>query len=690
MKNLLNPESIAVIGASDKPDKIGSIILKALLKYNKPLYPVHHSHGQIFGIKTFPDIKSLPKNTSLAVIATGAEKAVAAAEECAKNGIKMLIIVAGGFGETDTPGKLLEKKLKKICKKYKTRILGPNTLGIFQPPENFDTIFVEHGDRSLAAGGGTAFISQSGSVGVEALGLAGNTGFGLRGFVGLGNKCDLDELDFLLHYAKDKAATCLAFYLENITRAREFMIQAKKVSKIKPVVVLKAGTTEAGAVAASSHTGRLAGSDRVVNGAFRQFGIQRVFDDEELCDAAKTLATLVPAKGNQVALLSPAGGYGVMGADYVESSFQGPGLKMAELEKETMDKLQKTTFSFASCSNPVDVTASATDEIMGSALEYLILDKNVDIIICTAFFAPPAITDNLVNVIASKVKASAKPVIVFTQYGPFTNRYLLKFHKQGVTGFPSISRAVRAARFLYERSLILNDLQNEKPKGLEPDTIETENWLTSLKKPGLPDEFEAKQFLRLFGISVPDSIRISPGEKVPAVDVNPPFAVKVCSPEILHKTEEQGVMLNIKSSEINKAVNLMQLRFPEKDILLEEQIFFKENEFIVGAINDPDYGIAVMAGAGGILTELYRDAAFRLAPCSEQEADAMLDELYAAPLFRGYRGINLDKSMLARIVSIAGNASLSLGEKFSQLDINPIVFSQKGWIALDVKIILRQ
>ncbi|MFH1156540.1 MAG: CoA-binding protein [Pseudomonadota bacterium] len=458
MRDLLSPKATAVIGASTDPGKIGSIILSGLLRYSQKLYPVHPKHALLMGLTTYPDVDSLPRDTELAIIATNAVRAVETAEACAKKGIPKLIVVAGGFGETGDRGKELEERLKAIPRTTGTRILGPNTLGVFHPPENFDTIFVEHGDQSLAAGGGTAFISQSGSVGVEALGLASNTGFGLRGFVGLGNKCDLDELDFLEHYTNDEKTTCMAFYLETITRPRPFLSKAREAAKTKPLVVLKAGRTAAGASAASSHTGRLAGSDRVVSGAFRQHGIQRVFDDEELCDAAKTLAALPPARGNRVALLSPAGGYGVMGADHVEMTARGVPLTMAKLSYETMQRIRAATFDFASCANPVDVTASATDTMMGRALEALISDPNVDIIICTAFFAPPAITDSLVDEIASRVRLSDKPVIVFTQYGPFTDAFLLKFHKLGVIGFPSIGRAVRAARFLYERTLILESL----------------------------------------------------------------------------------------------------------------------------------------------------------------------------------------------------------------------------------------
>ncbi len=461
MKNLLHPNAIAIIGASSKPFKIGNIILKGLVRYNKPLYPVHKTRSSILGIKTFPNIKTLPHGIDLAIIATGANSAVIAAKECAEHGILNLIIVAGGFGEAGRQGRQLEEELKAIPKKYKTRILGPNTLGIFHPPENLDTIFVEHGDKSLAGDGKIAFISQSGSVGVEAMGLAANTGFGLRGFVGLGNKCDLDELDFLVHYAEDEKTKCIAFYLENITRARQFMESARQTSINKPIVVLKSGRTISGSAAVSSHTGRLAGSDKVVSGAFRQFGIQRAFDDEELCDAAKVLASLPVPKGNRVAIMSPAGGYGVMGADHVESIQKGIKLQMAKLSPETVKKIEQHSLPFASCTNPVDLTASATDKMMGETMEFLIADDNVDIIICTAFFAPPAISDHLIDEIASKTEYSHKPVIIFTQYGPFTDKYLLKFHDRGITGFPSISRAVRAARFLYERALILKALKED-------------------------------------------------------------------------------------------------------------------------------------------------------------------------------------------------------------------------------------
>ncbi len=456
---LIDPASIAVIGATNTPGRAGRIIFEQLLGFRGPVYPVNPFENEVLGKKAYADVAQIPEVVDLAVIAIRAEKSIMVAQQCVDSGISQLIIVAGGFGEAGDEGKQLENRLKNIIKGTGTRLLGPNTLGVFVPHNGVDTIFVDHGDKALAGGGGVAFISQSGSVGIETLGLAGNTGFGLRAFVGLGNKCDLDEIEFLQYFGKDKATTCLAFYIESLAHGRKFLEVAAEVATKKPVVVLKAGRTQAGANAVISHTGRLAGSDRVVSGAFRQYGLQRVFDDEELCDAAKTLANLPPAPGNRVAILTQAGGYGVMGADHVELSRGGIGLQMSRLSKKTRNSIREISFPFASCRNPVDLTADANDRMIGEALNAILKDGDVDMVVCTALFSPSAITERLVETIADQAFESEKPVIVFTQYGPYTESFLRRFHRLGIIGFPSIGRAVRAARFLVERAVVIKSLQ---------------------------------------------------------------------------------------------------------------------------------------------------------------------------------------------------------------------------------------
>lgn len=462
LNRLIDPGSIAVIGATETRGKIGRIVFEMLLSSERKLYPVHLKEEEVFQYKTYRKISDLPDGIDLAVITISAQYAVPAVEDCAKKDIPFIIIIAGGFGEIGSKGRELEMQLQSIAKNYKSRILGPNSLGIFLPKEKIDTIFVEHGDKALSGGGGVACIVQSGSVGVEALGYASNIGFGMRAFIGLGNKCDLNEIDFLEFFKDDPDTNCLAYYLESLHHGRQFLEKARRVTLKKPVIVLKAGRTESAASAVTSHTGKLAGADNVVRGAFKQYGIQRVYDDEELCDAARTLSNLPPARGNRVAVLTAAGGYGVMCTDFIEKKSERASLVMAKLSVNTKERIKEATFSFASCNNPVDITASANDQMFADSLDALINDDGIDIVICIAFFAPPGITDDLKDLIAGRVKISTKPIIIFTNYGPYTDGFLKRFYRVGVIGFPSVNRTIRAARFLVERANILKRIEQEK------------------------------------------------------------------------------------------------------------------------------------------------------------------------------------------------------------------------------------
>jgi len=454
LEHLFSPRAIAVIGATAKAARVGRIVFETLLRSDRSIYPVHPLEDTILGRPAFKRVEDLPPNVDLAVIATNAESAVDIAEACGHCKIPFIVIVAGGFSETGAEGQILEERLRLVVRDHGSRILGPNTLGIFAPRERIDTIFVEHGDRSLSQGGGVAFITQSGSVGVESLGIESNIGFGLRALVCLGNKIDLNEVDFLNYFRDDPHTTCVALYAESLPNGRTFLEAAREVVRKKPVVVLKAGRTPSGATAASSHTGRLAGTDSVANVAFRQFGLQRVFDEEQLCDAARVLSMVQTPKGNRVAILSPAGGYGVMAADEVEMPGTVVPLAMAKLTTETEAKIRAVAPPFASVHNPVDLTANATDDMTLAALTALFEDEGVDIVLCMALFAPSRISDSLIRRIASLAGDNAKPTVVVSQFGPFTDGHISRLYGFGVVGFPSVTRGVRAVRWLVERAQI--------------------------------------------------------------------------------------------------------------------------------------------------------------------------------------------------------------------------------------------
>ncbi len=452
------PRSIAVIGATNKKEKVGHIIFSRLKSSGARLFPVHPREKEILGVPAYPSVADLTEKIDLAIVTIHAVQTVPVVEQCAKQGIPAVIIVAGGFGETGSEGRSLEKDLVRIHNQYGIEILGPNSLGVFLPETGLDTIFVEHGDKSLSQGGSIAFITQSGSVGTESLGLASNAGYGMRAFVGLGNKIVLNETDFLDYFGRDDTVNCLAFYAESIDDGKVFLEKARKISKDKAIIVLKAGRTDAGQSAVSSHTGKLAGSDRVVNGAFHQYGVQRAFDEEEICDASRALSMLPAARGNRVAIITAAGGYGVMCTDYVEQKYPRSTLKMARLSDATQAKIKEINLPFASWHNPVDITASADDGMYAGTLDALLNDDGVDIVICIVFFSPPAATEKLVDLIAERAAVRQKPVVVFTQYGPYTDRMLKRFYDKGVVGYSSIYRTVRAVRFLVERSQIIRNL----------------------------------------------------------------------------------------------------------------------------------------------------------------------------------------------------------------------------------------
>jgi acyl-CoA synthetase (NDP forming) len=455
LRSFFSPRSVVVYGVTDEPDKPGGRILTLLRRYGRPVYGIHPTLDSIDAFPVHPSAKGLPEVPDLAVLAVSSRHCEQALRDALEAGVRAAIILASGFSETGPSGAEAEQRLVSLAREKGARLLGPNTLGIFVPHTGLDTIFVEHGDRSLLPGGGVAVVSQSGSVGVEALGYASSSGFGLRAFVGLGNKCDVSEIELAQWFAQDEDTRVLGFYLEDFHFAPKFLRDLERISARKPVVMLKGGRTVAGAHAVSSHTGALAGRGRVVQSTWRQFGVHLVRDDQQFCDFCKVLSLCPPMEGDRVAILTPAGGYGVMAADLLDSLTGPVRLRVAELSPNTVAHLRDVLLPFASPHNPVDLTASCTDETYEKALDILTSAPEVDAVLVVGFFAPEGISSRLVNIIAAKNRQSEKPLVVFSLYGPFTDRYLLEFHDRGVAAFGSMSRAVEALLALRERMIFV-------------------------------------------------------------------------------------------------------------------------------------------------------------------------------------------------------------------------------------------
>ncbi len=455
---LINPGSIAVIGASHNPQKIGYVVLKNLVShgYRGEVYPVNPKGGEILGYRVYTNVEDIPP-VDLSVITLPAELTVKVFEDVAKKS-KFIIPIAGGFGETGKEGKEREKKILEIAKKYNARIIGPNTVGIYIPSTGVNTALVVPERSRFPGDGDIAFITQSGALGLLTMDSVAMYNVGFSAFINLGNRIDVNENELLEFFGSDERSKVVIMYIESFRDGREFMRIAREVTRKKPIVVLKAGRTKRGGRAASLHTGALGGSDAVADGAFKQCGVIRAYDEVELVDYARALAYGKPIHGDRVAVVTSAGGVGVVTTDYIESQERGIGMKMAELSEETKRRIKEEVVPFASMENPVDMTAQASDEDYDGVLEALNSDPNVDAILVYALFQTPLISERLVDIITRWHREGDKPIVVGTIGSEFAMRMLARFEENKVPAYPSIERAVKALRVLRDRGEILRRL----------------------------------------------------------------------------------------------------------------------------------------------------------------------------------------------------------------------------------------
>ena len=467
LDSLLRPESVALVGASANPTKLSHIALKNLSKGRFRLYPVNPKETRILGHRCYSSILDIPEPIDLALISLPASGTVGPMRECVKKGVGVVVITSSGFKESGHDGRVLEDELVRAKKGTKTRILGPNTLGVFVPSIGLDTFFVPTEKSPRPKKGSIALLSQSGAVAISFLEKAKSSGIGISACVGLGNKSDINENELLSYLATDPATKCIALYLESFSSGREFVRIAKEVAKAKPIVVLKSGRTVAGSRAAKSHTGALAASsDSMIDGTLKQAGVVRTYDEEELVDVAKALAYVDRIAGDRICVVASAGGFGVIGADYVESRDHGAGLKMALLSKSTQDSLREVVPDFSSVRNPVDLTAGVTDEMYESVLATLQSDPGVDGIMMSLELQPPNVTKRLIDVAERRSKAGGAPLVISVFGGDHTGNLLREFEQKAIPAYPTIWRAIRALRALAQRGLYLgrNKTLSEEPR----------------------------------------------------------------------------------------------------------------------------------------------------------------------------------------------------------------------------------
>ncbi len=463
-ERLLNPRSVAVIGASTNPKKIGYVVVENLKNngYQGKVYPVNPKGGKLLGFKIYKNVEEIPEERiDLSVITLPAETTVALFESVARKS-RFVIPIAGGFGETGEKGKKMEEELRRIAKKYGTRVIGPNTVGIYIPSTGVNTALVVPERSRFPGDGDIAFITQSGALGLLTMDSVSMYDVGFSAFINLGNRVDVNENELLQFFGDDEKSKVIILYIESFADGREFMRIAREVSKKKPIVVLKAGRTARGGRAASLHTGALGGSDAVADGAFKQCGVIRAYNEVELVDYARALAYGRPIKGNRIAVVTSAGGVGVVTTDYIESEVHGIGMKMADLSDETKRRIKEEVVPFASVENPVDMTAQASDDDYDGVLEALNSDENVDAILVYALFQTPLISEKLVDIITRWHREGDKPLVVGTIGSDFALEMMRKFERNKVPVFPGIERSVKALKVLHKRAKILEYLEGEE------------------------------------------------------------------------------------------------------------------------------------------------------------------------------------------------------------------------------------
>jgi len=691
---LTQPRSIAVIGASNNTQKVGYSVLSNLAsgKYEGKIFPVNPTAQEICGLRCYAKLADIPEAIDLAIIIIKRDIVIPTLKECAGKGVHAVIIITAGFGESDEAGKKMQQEMVQIARENKITLLGPNCLGIINPWAKLNASF----GQGIGEPGHIALVSQSGALIAAMQDWAQNNRIGFSLIASIGNKAVMNEVDFMENLGGDTNTRVIAAYLEDITHGQEFMRIAEAVGKEKPVVILKAGRTQSGARAASSHTGSLAGADAAYNCAFERTGIVRADSIEHLFDVAVAFAYQPLPAGNRIAVVTNAGGPGIMMTDAIEMS----GLTMAKLLPATEEKLAKVLPPASSAHNPVDVLGDADGERYLQALEVLIADGGVDGVI--VILTPQKMTDAAATAraLVDVSKKFGKPV-----FGCFMGVDIIAhgveiLRKNHVPHYPIPERAARAmselVRYARYRTRPLRVVErfavNKNP---------VVKIIKSYRNRAVLEigEVDAKNIMRAYNFDLPPgALAISAEEAVRAAEqMGYPVAMKISSPDILHKSDVGGVKTGLNNaSAVEDAFELMMLRIGRKMPNAEIRGVFLEKmisggrEVILGMKKDPQFGPMLMFGMGGIFVEVLKDVQFSLAPVTEEESLRMIERTKAYKLLTGVRGQRgVDIPAIADNIRRMSQLSIDFPQ-IEEIDINPLKagYEGDGAFVVDARIIL--
>ncbi len=698
LDTFFNPESVAVIGASVNPDKLGYAVVKNLVDggYSKKgkVFPINPAASEILGLQAYPSVLDVSSKIDLAVIVIPYPHVPDALRICGQKGIPSVIVISAGFREAGQEGLERELELIQICREYNLRLIGPNCLGVI---DSFTPL-----NASFAAGtppsGPMAFMSQSGALGTAVLDIALAGRLGLSKFVSLGNKADVSEIDLLQAWVKDDHSKVILIYSEGMPSGQEFIQVARKVTQEKPVVAIKSGVTQSGSRAVSSHTGSLAGSEQAYQAAFHQAGIIRAESMESLFDMSLALGYQPALKGDRIAIITNAGGPGILATDALERS----GLSLARFELDTIHELEQYLPDAASAANPVDVLGDARADRYQFALERVAKDPNVDGIM--VLLTPQAMTeiDETARNIGTMARNFTVPIL-----GCFMGESRIKsgidiLTAHGIPNYPFPERAANAFHAMSQYRMIKTRPIPEY-KHFDVDISAVKNVFEKARSENrlTIGDAESRTILKAYGLRIPQSELAETPQQASllAGKIGYPVVLKIASPDILHKTDIGGVKVGLQNSqEVRDAFELMVYRaqryIPEARIwgcLVQEMAPTGGLEVLVGMNRDPQFGPLVTFGLGGIYVEILQDVTFQVAPFSQYEAEEMLTHIRAHALLDGVRGQPpVDKSAIVDTLLRISQLVQEFPE-IIELDINPLmVYHQgEGALALDMRLVLK-
>lgn len=697
LDKIMKPKSIAVIGASTKEHTIGSDIMKRLqeYKFNGKIYPVNPKGGVIEGLQAYTNVLEIPETIDLAIIVVNAKFVLSTIDQCHEKGIKGVCIITAGFKETGKEGAELEKQLVEKLKEYGMRCVGPNCLGVVNthPDIRMDGCFAE----SLPERGNIGFVSQSGALGGGILNILKDLNLGFAQFISIGNQADVNAETALEYWENEPDVEQILLYMESIQNPSNFRKLASRITKKKPILALKAGRSAAGASAASSHTGSLAGADKAAAALLQQSGVIREFSLKNLFATAKVFANCPIPKGDRVAIITNSGGPGIMATDAVCEY----GMQMAKITDETKEKLRSFLPSAASVKNPIDMIASAPIEHYKQTLETVIADENVDMIIVIYLpFLGLKDIDVAEALMEIKAKNPQKPVVgVFMTKSEFFSR--LSDMNVNMPFFMYAEEAADGLNRLNQQRLWM-----ERPEGKVPcfdvDRQKVKEIILKSVKEGRDQltTLESIDVLQAYGIRACKYGLATNIDEVVTLgnSIGYPVVMKMTSKTTSHKTDVGGVVVNIRSEEqLRKEYEALLGRLEEKGLLeglegvIIQEMVKGNREMVCGIATDPQYGPMMMFGLGGVFVETLKDVTFRIAPLTDIDAKEMVQSVKAYKLLQGARGttpaqINQIEETLLRLSQLVNDFKF-----IDELDINPLLISEKTGegIAVDGRIKVR-